>query len=134
MKSTIKRDTSNSQLEIRHCKKAIESFEEALEHVVPHKKRKRYRTWMLLAMDRLCRNEPLPKAEFCSEGNLPGNAGKFYAFKHIPVRAYCWYSKRFDSVMYISHYIYKDFEKLDKADIKRVHANYNRIEVDGDDE
>lgn len=89
---------------------------------------------MLAAMERLSRNELLPASDFCPEGNLPSGSGKFFAFKHIPIRAYCWYSKRFPSVMYISHYTYKNTQKLHKSDTERVHANYNRIEVDGHDE
>ena len=57
------------------------------------------------------------------EGNLDRDT-KFFAIKRIPVRAYFWYSEIHKDTIVISHYAKKTWQKLRKADSKRVQANW----------
>lgn len=61
------------------------------------------------------------------EGNLPD--GKFfYAIKANHLRAYGWYSSKHKGTFFISHFIYKDQQKLAAADTGRVCNNWHDIE------
>lgn len=66
---------------------------------------------------------------FPHEGVLPCG-GRYRALKRIPLRAYCWLSKRKSATYYISHYVYKDFDKLKRRDTDIVCDNWKRVEVD----
>ena len=83
---------------------------------------------MVLLIERLADGRPMSKENFPSEGQLPSSAGKFHAFKKLPIRAYCWLSQKYPNTYFISHYIYKDQQKLDKRDTNRVHANWREKE------
>ena len=61
--------------------------------------------------------------EFESEGDLP-DGGKFFANKKLPIRAYGWYGDGGD--FWVSHYVYKDQQKLSSRDIERVHRNWRK--------
>ncbi|WP_323886093.1 hypothetical protein [Aeromonas veronii] len=62
-----------------------------------------------------------------TEGRLP-DGSHFYAIKAHDLRAYGWFSKRYKSVFYISHFICKKRNKLLKADTDRVADNWRGIE------
>jgi len=55
------------------------------------------------------------------------------ALKRIPVRGYCWRSERCENTWFISHYVYKDYQKLKARDTERLGKNWLRIEVNGDE-
>lgn len=57
------------------------------------------------------------------EGDLDRGT-KFFAIKRIPVRAYFWYSEVHKDTIVSSHYVKKSWQKLRKADIERVRANW----------
>ncbi len=93
---------------------------------------------MIVQLNRLANGGRISKDSFPKEGQLPKQPGQqntkyFYALKKIPIRAYGWYSERESGKFFISHYIYKDRNKLSEADTKRVGANWTRIEENGDE-
>lgn len=93
---------------------------------------------MAQQIQRLADGHPMTKENFPKEGRLPNkpngdSAGYFYAFKRIPVRGYCWRSERLKNTWFISHYVYKDYQKLKAKDTDRLARNWTRIEVDGDE-
>lgn len=71
-------------------------------------------------------------------GKLPNNAngegsGHFHALKRIPIRGYCWRSERHENTWFVSHYVFKNYQKLKAKDTDRLGKNWTRIEVDGDE-
>ncbi|PCE69342.1 hypothetical protein B6G00_04305 [Salinivibrio sp. YCSC6] len=69
----------------------------------------------------------LSSENFRKEGGLPSGSN-FYALKKIPIRGYCWFSTKHPSTVYISHYIHKKKDDLDKRDCQRVVDNWRIIE------
>ncbi|HHQ6597620.1 TPA: hypothetical protein ACSTLU_003914 [Serratia fonticola] len=92
---------------------------------------------MNMLVNRLASGIRLSKDSFPAEGPLPSLGGKpgkhFYAFKKIPVRAYGWFSDTKPKKFFISHYVYKNKDKLSKSDTTTVQGNWTRIEVNGDE-
>jgi len=92
---------------------------------------------MDMLVKRLAGGQRLSRDTFPQEGPLPSYQGKpakqFYAFKKIPIRAYGWFSETKDKTFFISHYIFKNKDKLSKSDTNKVQRNWTRIEVDGDE-
>jgi len=91
-----------------------------------------------MQIQRLADGSRMSKENFPQEGELPKLAGqqkskKFNALKRIPIRGYCWLSEKHPNTYFISHYVFKDYDKLKEKDTKKVRDNWNRIEV-GDDE
>ena len=88
-------------------------------------------------IERLANGHRMSKESFPVEGDLPalpnGGSKKFNALKRIPLRAYCWRSGGRPGVYYISHYVYKNYNKLKTSDAVRVGENWKRIEVNGDE-
>lgn len=121
-------------LTIIHCVGAWETFLESLESV-PAARRESIKHQMDMLVKRLASGGRLSKDSFPPEGPLPSLAGKpakqFYAFKKIPVRAYGWFSDTKPRKFFISHYIYKNKDKLSKSDTTKVQGNWTRIEVNG---
>lgn len=118
-----------------HCKGALESLAEALARVTSKKGGSLVRV-LIIQIQRLISGERMSKENFPQEGVLPKAVGQskekhFHAFKKIPIRAYCWSSVKHPNTWFISHYIYKDKDKLDSKDEATVGKNWNRIEVDG---
>jgi len=62
-----------------------------------------------------------------TEGFLP-NDKHYYAVKMQKIRAYGWYSSKFRGTFYISHFAFKQGEKLHNDDHNRVTRNWHRIE------
>lgn len=120
------------KLTIHHCKGALKSFDKAISQVEARKRLKDTAT-IISQIHKLANEgeEALALKHFPWEGNLPGKGNKFRAFKRIPIRGYCWNSSRNKSTYYISHYIFKDQNKLDASDTDRVQSNWKRIEDDG---
>lgn len=120
-----------------HCLGAIESFEKALGHVKA-KEAKTFRRSIPQQIKRLADGHRLSKENFPQEGDLPKKAGrtnakKFSALKRKPLRGYCWMSEVNQNVYYISHYVFKNYDKLKESDTAIVGANWRRIEEDGDE-
>lgn len=125
-----------AKLKVVHCAGAWDSFQIALQSIKVAKHHSVKATLDML-VKKLANGSPLSKDTFPPEGLLPCSPGKkakkFYAFKKIPIRAYGWYSERMPSVYFISHYVYKNWDKLSASDTAIVHGNWTRIEVHGDE-
>jgi len=118
---------------IVHCNGAIESYKKALDSVPKHR-HAAFTRGLIQQIKRLANGERMSKENFPAEGELPNRKGqhvskKFYAFKRIPLRGYCWLSESHNRTYYISHYIYKNHKKLKEVDTKTVGNNWRRIEV-----
>ncbi|KAA0875941.1 hypothetical protein E1H14_03430 [Nitrincola tapanii] len=93
---------------------------------------------MAQQIQRLADGHRVSRENFPKEGELPKkrngkSAGYFFAFKRMPIRGYCWQSECHPDTWFISHYVFKDYQKLKAKDVDRVAHNWIRIEVDGDE-
>lgn len=135
--SEFQKEYRGEKCTVRHCVGAIDSFNEVVSKSFPTKKAASMKRALIGLIKRLAAGHRMSKQDFPIEGSLPKRPGKktgdFYAFKKIPVRAYVWKSDRLPSFYYISHYVYKDYEKLADADTNRVGENWTRIEENGND-
>ena len=109
---------------VSHCDGADESFDEALRHV-PQKKQRSLKNWSALVVKRL--GEGMRLADVVTEADLPDGAS-FYAARNLPIRMYFWYSKAHSRQVYISHYKFKNYQKLSKSDIDKVTENWKLYE------
>lgn len=127
---------TGTMLTIVHCEGAWASFLEALESI-PANRRESIKHRMDTMVKALANGRRLSKDTFPQEGLLPSLPGKtanhFYAFKKIPIRAYGWYSETKPKHFFISHYIFKNKDKLSGSDTTTVGRNWQRIEVNGDE-
>ncbi len=125
------------RLRIVQCEGALESLREALEHV-PAGRRLSMVTGLRDQMSRHANGGRMSRENFPDEGPLPTLPGQkkgstFQAYKRIPIRAYSWASRRYPGTRFVSHYIYKDQDRLDARDTTRVGRNWRRIEENGDE-
>jgi len=120
----IKTEHQGATFKVIHCEGALKSFEKALISVTPHNKKRSLKNAIIQLIERLADGKRMSRENFPQEGILPHSKGKFNAFKKLPVRAYCWLSTKYPNTYFISHYTYKDKQKLDKKDIGKVHANW----------
>ncbi|KMK17761.1 hypothetical protein ABW09_11990 [Pluralibacter gergoviae] len=90
-----------------------------------------------LQIERLASGKRSPDLSARKEGQLPSLNGRptknFWAIKKIPIRAYYWESEKYEMTYFISHYIYKDFNKLSESDTIKVRNNWERIERGSDE-
>ena len=133
----IQKSFEGKKFKVIHCKGAIESFEIAMSHVDPHR-RKSFKRGMVMQIQRLADGHRMSKESFPQEGDLPkrnnqSTTKKFNALKRIPIRGYCWLSTVIPNTYFISHYVYKDYDKLKEKDTSIVGKNWTRIEVNGDE-
>ena len=115
-----------------HCHGALDSLEQALQGVEA-RKRCKFKNTLALQVERLANGQRFSKEHFRDEADLPvnpltGKRDKFWALKRIPVRGYCWKSARHTNTWFISHYVHKDYNKLKKKDIEKVHNNWRNVE------
>lgn len=132
-----KKRCKGSMFTVVHCKGALDSFHEALNSVSKNKCQS-FTNGMILQIKRLSNGQPMSKANFPREGDLPRKVGqhkvkKFSALKRIPIRGYCWKSEKYENTYFISHYVYKNYDELKERDTNRVGANWRRIEENGDE-
>ncbi|MEN4621768.1 hypothetical protein ABEH29_10295 [Pantoea agglomerans] len=129
-------EITGSLLTIVHCESAWDTFLVALESI-QEAKRESIKHRMDVMVKALADGKRLSRDSFPPEGMLPCLQGKqakqFYAFKKIPIRAYGWYSETKPKKFFISHYIFKNTDKLSKSDTTIVQRNWTRIEVNGDE-
>ena len=114
---------------IIHCKGAIDSFEIAIKSVEA-RKHEIFKANLRAQNHRLADGYRISSNSFRSEGKL-SNGKKFYALKKIPIRGYCWLSTTKQSTYFISHYMCKKKDKLDRSDTEKVIKNWKRVEEDG---
>lgn len=129
-------EIKGSLIRVVHCLEAWVTFNEALQSL-PVSKWDSVKYQMDMLVNRLANGHRLSKDSFPPEGLLPSLHGRpakqFYAFKKIPIRAYGWYSQTKEKTFFISHYIFKNNDKLSKSDTTTVQRNWTRIEVNGDE-
>ena len=121
-----------TEYDVYLCDGAAKSRKDALKKVSPAGKKKTLDIGIYLQIKRFANGDTLHSDHFCSEGNLPshgGNTKKFYEFKRKPLRAYCWFSDKHEKkTVYISHFVYKDWQKLDARDTEKVINNWRKVE------
>ena len=136
MTGAVQHKYSGLKFTVIHCAGALESLHEALSSI-PKKRRSSMTQGIIIQLQRLADGQPMSKENFRTEGELPRRTGKsvksFSALKRIPIRGYCWPSQRCPGTWFISHYIYKNWEKLDGSDTTIVGSNWIRIEEHGHD-
>ncbi|KAB8132771.1 hypothetical protein FNH10_16330 [Raoultella ornithinolytica] len=119
--------------EVKHCGGALKSLAQAIKSVTPTNKRKSMLINLKLQIERLASGKRSADLSVKMEGLLPSYKGKpsknFWAIKKMPLRAYYWDSERTPMTYFISHYIYKNFDKLDDADTQKICNNWTRVEV-----
>jgi len=126
-----------TRLNIRYCEQSPvgadpttwqpPSWQEALAHI-PLAKRPRITAQMAARREHLAKTGLLRSPDhWNTEGDLP-NGKHFYAIKADKIRAYGWFSLRDKGVFYISHFAFKKGQKLARADVNRVVANWRQIE------
>ena len=122
---------------IIHCNEALDSYQKALSRVEA-RRRKSFTQRMIQQIKRLADGNRMSKENFPQEGDLPKTHNrqkpkKFNALKRIPIRGYCWKSEKHKNTYFISHYVYKNYDKLDEKDTKKVGDNWKRIEENNDE-
>ncbi|MFA3790849.1 hypothetical protein AB6T38_07005 [Aliiglaciecola sp. SL4] len=133
----LQKTHQGSKFRAVHCKGALDSFKGSLSKVET-RKQKSFERALLQQLQRLLDGHRMSKENFPQEGKLPKSIGqksekKFNALKRKPLRGYCWLSEKYPNTYFISHYVYKDYDKLKEKDIKIVGNNWVRIEVNGDE-
>ncbi|MCO8052630.1 hypothetical protein NI531_18075 [Proteus penneri] len=111
---------------VSHCDGALETFHESASKL-KDKEAKLMEMKIAIQLKRLSDGKAMSRDSFVAEGNLP-NGKKFYAIKRVPVRGYLWLSSKLRCTYYISHYKYKDHQKLRSKDTNTIHANWRKIE------
>lgn len=125
-------DYEGSKYKIVHCEGAEDSFYEELGKHVQRNKHPNFKARMRRMHERLADGHRMSNENFPKEGKLPDGT-HFRALKRIPLRAYIWQSKKHSGTFFISHYIYKNFDKLKDSDTKKVCDNW-KIYEESDDE
>ncbi|MFZ5660926.1 MAG: hypothetical protein ACOY5C_13870 [Pseudomonadota bacterium] len=117
-----------NRLTIRYCDGAEASLQEALRHIPAHLK-DRCIAQFVARRNLLADGEQMRKPEhFNTEGALP-DGGNFFAIKTTQgLRAYGWFSSRHRHVFFISHFVFKNYDKLKRADEDLVRRNWEKEE------
>jgi len=117
-----------------HCVGAKESFDEAAKRLTAAKA-KSFARGIVQQIMRLADGHKMTKENFPAEEKLPKQAGnkRFHALKRKPIRGYCWLSTKYPNTYFISHYVFKDYQKLADRETDRVRENWIRIEEKGHD-
>ncbi|MBW3529131.1 hypothetical protein KO533_21550 [Shewanella sp. NKUCC05_KAH] len=136
-KTVLEQSYTGSRYTVKHCSGAIDTFTKALKKL-DSRKVDSFTRGMNMQIERLANGHRLSNENFPIEGDLPKvlgkqSAKKFHALKRIPIRGYCWLSENHASTYFISHYIYKDFNKLRASDTQVVRDNWERIEVNNEE-
>lgn len=116
-------DYSGTKYKVIHCEGAKDSFFKELFEHVPKDKHDNYMARMRRLRERLADGHKMSNENFPKEGKLP-DGNHFRALKKIPLRAYIWQSKKHQGTFFVSHYIYKNFDKLKESDTKKVCDNW----------
>lgn len=112
---------------IKFCQGAEKSLIQAIARVSPTQKKDKLYAKIFVLLKRISNSERLAQGEVVSEGSLP-NKKKFKALKKIPIRCYFWYSDKHSKVIFVSHFIYKDFDSLSQRDVNKVVSNWKEME------
>lgn len=121
------KEHKGSRFTIRYCEGAKESYDAAIAHV-PEAKRKACIAQFIVRRNRLASGAQMRSPDhFNTEANLP-DGKPFYAIKTTQgLRAYGWYGRE-RGVFHISHFTFKNRQKLDPADTERACSNWRLIQ------
>lgn len=117
---------SGSKFVVTHCHGALDSFCEAIGRI-SGKPAKVMEAKIIAQIKRLADGKALSRDSLAIEDSLP-NDKKFLAIKKVPIRGDLWLSSKHRATYFISHYTYKDFQKLRQSDKDRVISNWRKIE------
>lgn len=130
-------DHQGKKLTIRYCESPPDgadlatweppSWSAALQNL-PEKKRDGVRAKMLARRNYLADGGQLRSPDHWNTEAVLPDGKHFYAIKIGDLRAYGWFSSRHPGVFYISHFAYKQGQKLKAEDTGRVIANWRLIE------
>lgn len=120
-------DYEGTRYKVIHCEGAKESFLDELAKHVPSNLHPNYKARMRGLRRRLADGHRMSKENFPKEGKLPDGT-HFRALKKIPLRAYIWQSNKHAGTFFISHYVFKNYDKLKQSDIKKVCDNWTKYE------
>lgn len=117
------------KLRIEFCNGCDTSLDQALAGFGQVKHRAQAKAKIRVLLEQLADTGKLktPKA-FNTEAPLPDSAGHFYAVKHHELHAYGWYSQAHPGTFFVSHFTYKNWNKLRDADTDRVHRHWHSKE------
>lgn len=123
------KEYKGSRFTIRYCEGAKESYDAAIAHV-PEDRREACTAQFVVRRQRLASGAQMRSPDhFNTEASLP-DGKPFYAIKTTHgLRAYGWWCSRERGVFHISHFIFKNRQKLDSADTDRVCSNWRLIET-----
>lgn len=113
------------------CAGGHESLRLAVSKVAPTAKRTKIVRWLYRDIEALANHGStgLPLGSLATEAQLPSGS-HFYALKRAPIRAYFWKSDT-PRNLYISHFAYKDQQKLKAKDKNKLIKNWKRVERNG---
>ena len=129
-------DWPGSKYDLSHCdnRKAKGSYDEAMKHLRTNKQRS-VETQFRVMYRRFVNGQRMSRGSLVKEAALTGTGGRnggkdlhFYAFKKIPVRSYFWYSPTVTRNVWVSHYLFKDFDDLSAKDTQKVRNKFQSIE------
>jgi hypothetical protein len=116
---------------LKHCDKADKSYDKEIQHVAPTRKQERFQTFFRKTYERVTTGQRLSSDSVAREAAIKGTAGlsskgdmNFYAFKKLPMRSYFWYSPYREKLIFVSHYKFKNYTKLDSTDTEKVKNNF----------
>ena len=112
---------------IKFCDGAQKSLDKVIKKIAPTGKRKTVIASIFALLRRMADGNRLASDSLVEEGNLP-NGKNFKAIKKFPLRCYLWYSSNHINVIFVSHYIHKDYKKLAQREIDRVCENWHTKE------
>lgn len=120
-----------SAYDLTHCSKADKSYDKEIQHVAPTRKQERFQTFFQKTYERITNGKRLSSETVAKEATIKGTSGlackgdlSFYAFKKLPMRSYFWYSPYQEKLIFVSHYKFKNYQKLDSADTEKVRNNF----------
>lgn len=135
----VVRDWHGEAYNLTHCDKAKKSYDTEIQHVAHSRKRERFQNFFTDTYKRITKGERVSRDSVVQEAVIKGSGAlagtgdqHFYAFKKIPMRSYFWYSALNEGFIFVSHYRYKDYQKLASADTEKVRNNFFRYETKGE--
>jgi hypothetical protein len=117
-------DIVGQRFTIKFCDGAQRSLEEAIQRVAPVQRRKTIIASILALLVRISNGQKLGGDSIVQEGKLP-DGKTFKALRKFPLRCYFWHSSMYRNVIFVSHFVYKDYKKLAKKDIESVSENWH---------
>lgn len=117
------KDITGERFTIKFCDGAKKSLDECIQRVAPTQRRKTIIASTKALLTRISNGQRLAKDSIAQEGKLP-DGKTFKALRKLPLRCYYWHSSKFKNVIFVSHFVYKDYKKLAQKDTEKVCENW----------